>query len=333
MPMHSFGFKVVSSDPDDTSGTPIAVAGNVMVDVQKLLTDIGCMDIRIEMRFQNRIPEDLKEKYKLRTGGTVSSLESAPSKGNEAALESAINTLFATLGFLGKGAMGTWMEDTFQDEDSRRAIAQDLIDLTRHLEGYKLVYKARAYEKIFDGVDIEKMSVYTTDRDEISAAVGIISRDPVKMNHWNISSDSRLIPITFNKDIAPSSIPMFASAGPVIVVGSVTRDAQGDIVSVEGVSGCYRFPEIRFLRVISANGDRNLLNPIIARPGYDSEKKAWTLDCDELGASVSKPSWDECVKSFHDYAVFLFDTYAGDNGDFEGEELEIREYLLSLLPA
>jgi len=331
--MHYFGFKVVSSDPDDTSGTPIAVAGNVMVDVQKLLTDIGCMDIRMEMRLQNSISEDLREKYKLKTGGADGTLESGPSKGNEAALESAMSTLFATFGFLGKGAIGTWMEDTFPDEDSRRAVAQDLIDLTRHLEGYRLVYSSRAYEKTFVGVDIAKMSEYTEDRNEISAALGIISRDPVRRNHWNISSDGRLIPITFDRNIEQSDIPLFASAGPLIVIGYVTRTPAGDIVSVDRVSGCYEFPEVKFHRMISANGDRNLLNPITAAPGYNPDQKLWTLDCEILGIHMSKPSWDECVKSFHDYAVFLFDTYAGDDGDFEGEEQDIREYLLSLLPA
>ncbi len=331
--MHSFGFKVVSSDPDDTSGTPIAVAGNVMVDVQKLLTDIGCMDVRLEMRIQNRIPEELREKFKLKTGGSDGTLESGPSKGNEAALESAMNTLMATLGFLGKGAIGSWMEDTFPDIESRKAVAQDLIDLTRHLEGYRLEYSSRAYTRTFVGIDIPKMSEYTERTDEISAALGIITRDSVKKNRWNISSDGRLIPITFDKNIDPSDIPRFASAGPLIVIGLITRDDAGDIVSVDKVSGCYEFPEVKFHRMMSADGDRSLLNPITAVPGYDCGQRLWTLDCEAIGIHASKPSWDECVKSFHDYAIFLFDTYAGDDADFEGEESDLREYLLSLLPA
>ncbi len=63
--MDSFRFKVVSADPNSKKGIPISVAGQTMVDVQRILTDIGCMLMRLEMRLQNEVPEKLKKKFDL----------------------------------------------------------------------------------------------------------------------------------------------------------------------------------------------------------------------------------------------------------------------------
>ena len=67
-----------------------------------------------------------------------------------------------------------------------------------------------------------------------------------------------------------------------------------------------------------------------AIPGYNSKKGTWTLDCDALGISISKPSWDECVIAFHEYFVFLWETYEENDGELEGEEAEVRDFLRSL---
>ena len=67
-----------------------------------------------------------------------------------------------------------------------------------------------------------------------------------------------------------------------------------------------------------------------ATPGYNQKKDAWTLDCEALGISVSKPSWDECVIAFHEYFTFLWETYAENDGELEGEEAEIRDFLRSM---
>ena len=69
--MDSFGFKVISANPSKKKkGVPISVAGQTMVDVQKLLTDIGCMLIRLEIREQNEVPDSLKKKFDLNIGGS-----------------------------------------------------------------------------------------------------------------------------------------------------------------------------------------------------------------------------------------------------------------------
>ncbi len=332
--MHSYGFKVISSDPDDKLGVPIAVAGQTMVDVQKLLTDIGCMLLRLSMRLQNEIPSDLVRKFDLTIGGNVDGgLNSGPSEGNDEALERTMRILCSTLDFLGKGAVGTWMTDTFEEDEARATIAKDLVDLSDHLDGYILEYGTAEEKRSFKGLDREKILGYTVIDHPISAAVGVIVRDEVKRNHWNLTNDQYVVPLSFEKNIASSDIPTFASSGPVIVIGNVSRNREGHIVSVDRIQGCYTIPNLKFQSVVTKDGDVDLLNPIIAITGYDADQDLWSLKNDDLGISVSKPSWDECVISFHEYAMFLFETYAFSDKDFEGEEKEIRDFLLSLLPA
>ena len=332
--MRPFSFRVVPSSPDDGSGVPIAVAGQIMIDVQRLLTDIGCMLLRISMRLQNEIPKKLIKKFDLTIGGdSGNGLSSNPRVGNDEALEGAMNILCSTLDFLGTGATGTWMTDTFEDDEARAVIARDLIDLADHLDGYVLEYGPDEEIRGFEGLNREKMLAHTDQKDWIGAAVGKIERDPVKKNHWNIFNDGYLVPLSFDRNIASSDIPTFSAAGPVIVVGKVQRNKGGHITSVDKISGCYTIPHMKFHRIITAEGDRNLLNPLIATTGYDSTSDMWSMWNDDVGISVSKPSWDECIVAFHEYALFLFENYVDTDKEFEGEELEIREYLKSLLPA
>jgi len=331
--MRSFSFRVIPADPDCKEGVPIAVAGQTMVDVQKLLTDIGCMLLRTSMRLQNEIPEDLVKKFDLTIGGGDKGLSTGPSEGNDEALEGAMNILCATLDFLGTGAVGTWMKDNFEDEAYRVIIAADLVDLTDHLKGYILEYGPNEDIRRFKGLEREKILEFTVRTEWLSAAVGKVQRDEVRKNHWNLTNDQYLIPLSFDKNIVSSDIPGFANAGPVIVVGNVVRNKEGHITNVEKITGVYTIPNLKFHRIIAKNGDRNLLNPLVALTGYDAEKDMWSLWNDDVGIYINKPSWDECVISFHEYAIFLFETYVDTDKQFEGEEQEIREFLMSLLPA
>lgn len=332
--MRPYSFRVVPINPDDTSGVPIAVAGQTMVDIQKLITDIGCMLVRLSMRIQNHIPAKIKKKFDLTIGGgSGPGLDTGPSEGNDAALEGAIALLCSTLDFLGKGAVGTWMSDTFEDEESRTIIAKDLVDLTDHLKGYALEYGTNDSPRRFEELDRKKIVEYTVRKEWVSGAVGVVVRDTVKKNRWHLNNDGRLIPLSFDKNIVTSDIPTFAAAGPVILIGKVERDAEEDIIRIEKVSGCYTIPELKFSSIITKDGDRRLLNPLIAKTGFDAERQTWTMRNDTLGIAINKPSWDECVVSFHEYAQFLFETYVDANGPFEGEEKDIHDFLVSLLPA
>ncbi|MBE6527602.1 MAG: hypothetical protein E7Z64_00290 [Thermoplasmata archaeon] len=330
--MHSFGFKVLPVDPEDKSGVPISVAGQTMVDIQTLITDIGSMMLRLELRLQNEIPRDLLKKFDLSIGGSESGIGSGPSAGNEVALEKALKIVCATLDFLGKGAVGTWMTDFFEDDQSRAVIAKDLIVLNDHLEGYMLEYGNDERQGRFKGFDKQKILPYTDLKEEVSAAVGVIVRDKKKFNHWNLKNDEFLEPVSFDKNIAPSDIPTFSKAGPVIVIGKVNRNENGHIRNVDRIKLCYTIPELNFHTIVTKNSDRELLNTVVAKTAYDEDRDEWVLKNDILGIDIRKASWDSAIVAFHEYMEFLFDTYAGDEGSFEGEEQEIREYLLSLLP-
>jgi hypothetical protein len=304
-----------------------------MVDVQRLLTDIGSMMLRLSMRLQNELPKGLISKFDLTIGGNTSGgLNSGPSEGNDEALEKAMEILCATLDFLGTGAVGSWMEDNFQEDEDRCRITKDLIELSEHLEGYVLEYGPYDNQRKFEGLDKDKLQKYLVNDGWISAAIGKIDRDPVKKNHWNMSNDQYLVPISFDKNIAPADVPSFSAAGPVILIGKVSRNSEGHITSIEKVQGCYTIPQMRFLSVITKDGDRVLLNPLVAIVGYDAETDTWSLSNDDLGIKVNKPSWDECVISFHEYAYFLFENYVDNDKELAGEELEIRQFLESLLP-
>jgi hypothetical protein len=304
-----------------------------MVDVQKILTDIGTSDIRIALRLQNEIPEPIKKKFELTIGGSSDSgMSSGPTEGNDSALEDALTTLCETLDFLGKGAVGSWMTDKFEDDESRCQITLDLVDLNDHLAGYTLEYGIEGNMNRFRNLDKEKILRYTYNSDWVSGAIGVVVKDSVKKNHWNFTNDQYLVALNFAKNIVASDIPSFAKAGPVIIMGEVRRNEEGHIVSIERVKGCYSLPEIKFYKIVTSNSDRNLLNPLVAIPGYDPETDRWTLRNDNVGISITKPSWDECVIAFHDYAQFLFESYVDSGKEFEGEEKDISDFLKSLLP-
>ena len=332
--MHSFGFKVIPADGDD-SGVPVAVAGQSMVDIQKLLTDIGCYSVSRELRLQGNVPPQLKSKFDLKIGGSSGSgIGSNPSEGNKDIMDDALNNLCEMLDFLGKGLVGTWLQDNFPEKACRLAITRTVLELADHLEGYILMYGPHDDMRSFKGVNRDKLreSLIKDSQDQEGIALGIIYQDPAKKNRWRLSNGSFDVPIKFGSNIMPSDIPSFASAGPIIVTGEVCRN-EGEVLEITDVNGCYSFPEVKFHRMMDSDHDLVLLNPVVAVPTYNPQKKAWNLDCEILGISVSKPSWDECAVAFHEYFMFLWDTYSDPEQELDGEEKEIRDYLLSLIPA
>ncbi len=331
--MKSYGFRVLPAE--DGAAVPVAVAGQSMVDIQKLLTDIGTMLIRAELRVQGEVAPSLKAKFDLKISGpTGEGMGSDPDEGSADIMEDAVGMLCATLDFLGKGVVGTWFEDYFPEPVGRRDIARDVLALSEHLDGYTLEYGPAEDQRRFGAIDREKVrAVAEGSVSKIQAAViGIISRDPVKMNHWHISNGADDMEIEFADNIAKSDIPSFAEAGPIIAAGYLNIGPDGERLSMTDVNGCYTFPSVKFHRIITPARDIKLLNPAIATPSYDKSKELWHLSCELLGLDVSKPSWDECVISYHDYFAFLWETYCESDDEFEGEEKEIRDYLKSLEP-
>ena len=285
--MQPFNFKVVPTD-DENAHVPVSVAGQTMVDVQNLISDIGAMMVRQELRLQNAIPASLTDRFDLTMGSASGTDVGASSDREDTLMLDALNQLY------GRG------DDLKRFRLTRRDAVREVAEDTA---------------VSFQG-----------------AVIGTISQDPVRRNRWLISNGRDSVPITFASNISSTDIPLFAEAGPLIASGTVVTGEDGEVREMRAVVGCYSFPTVKFHRIITADRDIVLLNPVEANPGYNAKKGMWTLDCEALGISESKPSWDECVIAFHEYFTFLFETYAETDDEFEGEEKEIRDLLLSMVP-
>jgi hypothetical protein len=104
------------------------------------------------------------------------------------------------------------------------------------------------------------------------------------------------------------------------------------ITSMKEVTGIHLLPEIRFNRVISATRDIEMAVPLPAAVSVSKDGRNWNIRNDDLGIDITKNSWDECVLAFHDYFVFLWENYVETEEEFEGEEKDIRELLISYTP-
>ncbi len=330
--MQPFNFKVVPID-DENSHVPVSVAGQTMVDVQKLITDIGSMMVRQELRLQNAIPEPLLRRFSLSMDMSAGKDVGAVTEGEDTLMLDALNGLMRELDIA--NMPDTWSEPgNHREALARRTLAQDILALADHLDGYDFRYGSGDDLKRFRLTRRDAVENIAKDQSQSfqGAVIGTISRDQVRKNRWLISNGKDSVPITFASNISSTDIPLFAEAGPLIASGTVVTDDIGEVKEVRAVVGCYSFPTVKFHRMITANRDLVLLNPVEASPGYNAKKGLWTLDCEALGISESKPSWDECVIAFHEYFMFLFETYAESDDEFDGEEKEIRDLLLSMVP-
>lgn len=325
-----FNFKVVPVD-DENASVPVSVAGQTMVDVQNILTDVGTSMVRQELRLQNPVPKNLVKRFDLSMASTSGRDVDTVAEGDDTLMLDALNGLIHELD-LANMAETRDPPGNHREALARRKLFSDILALADHLEGYNLMYGSGEDLKKFRLTRKDALTEVAADTSNSfsGAVIGSIRHDPVRKNRWLISNGKDCVPVTFASNISTTDIPLFAEAGPIIASGTVVMDENGEVREVRAVIGCYSFPSVRFHRIITAERDILLLNPVEAVPGYNSRKDTWTLDCESLGISVSKPSWDECVISFHEYFTFLWETYAENDGELEGEEAEIRDFLRSM---
>lgn len=325
--MQPFNFRIVPKDAD-TPDVPESVAMDVMRDVQMMLTDIGELMIRRELRLQGRIPESIMSRFSLSKEAEDGK---AVTEGDDTLMLDALNQLFDELDQANMPEIHG-KPSNYVEAYSRRNISRDILALCDHLNGYSLLYGSEG--------SLRKLRLNRRERLEAEASldcsafpgavIGTVSGDPDRNGRWVISYGPGAVPVTFDRNIDRSDIPLFARSGPVIAAGTVVSDDAMDITELRSVVGCYSFPSVKFHRIITAERDIILLVPAEAVPGYDPRKRMWSLKSELLGISVSKPSWDECVLSFHDYFAFLWETYKESDGELEGEELELRDLLTSM---
>jgi hypothetical protein len=182
-------------------------------------------------------------------------------------------------------------------------------------------------------VDVQKMAAFVREKGNIGvgATIGLISAQQSKSKGTRlslISGDSRAR-LTFADRDSENAALALADKGPVMIGGRLVVDDDGNLTEILDAGGVTAAENIMFRRLLAANGDIVLSQPLRANIIYDSGK--WTLKNPETGISVTHDSWDETVQAFHDQMVFLWVEYADSDKQFEGEEAEIRDYLLSLV--
>lgn len=330
--MQPFGFNVVSGNREE--GTPIAIAGQVMVDIQNLLTDIGRCIVRSEMWLQNEIPPEIIDKFTLRIGGSSKKgLGSNVSKGSEALMEDALKVLFETLNYLGRGASAIWMQDKFNDPFERSAIARDLVALNDHLGGNILIYGPTNDQREFRGLDRDKILQFVKSGAEKWAVIGKVSSDPRYKGHWNLVNSENPVPLSFSKRAPKNLVDRAAGSGIVSVVGFVSRNADGKVLSINNVESFIEYSEAVFYRIITPERVVPLGAPLKVKVSYSAGTGMWTMAHGDLGIDVSKPSWDECVIALHKQFVLHYESYVETEKEFTGADKEAKALFLTYLPS
>lgn len=324
--MQQFNFKVVSAEDPDAE-VPIIVAGQIMVDIQNLLTDVGELMVRQELRTQMLLPDGVRDRFSLKMQGHGGA---SGSRRDSSLLEDALFLLCAELDRANLSSTVPPETSNHIEASGRKKIASDVLALYKHLDGYVLTYGVGDDMRKFRmnaRKSLEKEAA--TDLSVMpSAIIGVIERDPEHPNRWLISN-GKPMPVSFSDSLDRSDVASFPGMGPLIAVGNIVFGDDGEPSGIRNVTSCYMFPSVRFHRIITSERDLLLLNPVEACPGYNSDKGLWTLSNDDLGIDVSKPTWDSAVAAFHEYLMFLWETYVESDEPFEGEEKEIGDLLRS----
>jgi len=330
--MQPFGFNVISENGEE--GIPIAIAGQVMVDIQNLLTDIGRHIVRSEMQLQNEIPPEILNKFTLRIGGSSNKgLGSNVDSGSEELMDVAIKILFETLNYLGRGASGFWVANKFSDPFERVSIARDLVALNDHLDGNVLVYGPPHDQRQFRKLDREKLLSYIRSGAERHTVIGKVSSDPRYKGHWNFMNSDAPVSLNPIKKSPKGMMEKAAASGVVEVMGNVSKNTEGRILSINNAESFNEINKVMFYRIITAKSNMLLVAPVVASVSYVPGTKMWRMNHDDLGIDVSRPTWDGCVIAFHEEFVYLYETYVQTNKTFQGDDKKAQALLMTFLPA
>lgn len=333
--MHSYGFKVVPPEGGD-GRIPVHIAGQMMVNIQSVLTEIASTILRTEFRSQGDLPVGIVSRYMLTIGGTdKGGVGSDPGQDGRELLEGCLEMLCYTLDFMGKGVIGTWMTDNFKESLGRRRVAEALVKLADDLDGYTLVYGEAGKERTFTKLNRDKLmdQIHTDSaRTQNVARIGRLQADPVRKGKYLLTNGAFTIPADFANIVSPQGKSAAVDMGLGVFLGNGEMDHSGSIVSMKSIEAVHPLNEIQFTRIISSTRDIKLAVPIKGFFSVDRTGKNWTGRNDDLGIDVTKNSWDECVLAFHDYFVFLWENYVESGEEFEGEEKDIRDLLISYTP-
>lgn len=325
--MDTLRFNVASADGGELSENK---KEKIMTHVQNLLEHIGMYIITAEMGFQGSSPESFKSKFSL-------SSEPKERKDGDTVLETALVWLENTLDIAGTGMVDNWLAGTYTDPRYRVAIAKELMALCDGLEGDRFSYGRGKHLKDFLNVDAERFRKSTeADVKKFTCALaGVIERssDGKGRKGFRLNTGSKTYDISLWKEFGKRDAEIFSEKNSCLISGLAVLDDNDDIIEVRNLCGGDEFPGIIFNRMITPERDIVLLNPLTAEIRFDRTSSKWTLSNDILGIVSSGKEWNDVIVDFHEYFIFLWETYAeGNKDDLSEEETEIREYLLSMVP-
>ena len=334
--MAGFTVNVISEREDKR--VPISIAGQIMVDVQDLFRHIGEYLISRELRLQKAVPAKLGDKFTIymdKSGGIVleASTNVPDTKGYGNVVDEALQVLEAVLDTLGSGTGGYWVEDNFKDVLYRNQLVIDIVALYQDLndkEGYALMYGSGPELKRFGKVNVEKMTNFIAERGMSAngVTIGMIERvgNRAGDSRFNLNTGENLAKITFSDNKIADGL----TGGPSIVAGKVTYSEDGNIASVENVYDTSPLTVIKFRKVISATGDVALKVPVEAEVAFKDGK--WSLSNKDLGILATNRCWDNPVRDFNDYFIFLWYEYKDKSDEgFSDEEKEVKDALTALV--
>lgn len=325
--MNTLIFNVVPEGENDLSAEQ---ADKIMDNVQNLLRHVGMYIVTAEMGLQGRAPDEFRSKFDL-------SRDPIEREDENSIFNAALFMLENTLDVASSEIINSWLSEKYTDPRYKVSIAIDLMSLCDNLEGYKLSYGRRRMLKDLSNTHSERFRESSNaDAKTITCALaGVICRKPdVKgRNAYYLDTGTDLYKITTGKEFNERIAKEYSTSSACLVSGFATLDENDDIVEIKDVYDVSDFPGIVFKRVITPTRDLALLNSITADVSFDRKSRKWTLKNELLGISRSKPNWNDTIVEFHDYFMFLWETYVDDPKEGLGEEeIEIRDYLLSMVP-
>ena len=321
----SFRFAVHSADG---KGVPLAVAGKIMIDIQNLISDIGCSQIKTKMRLFNSMPQELSDKFVIKINKiTDKGIGSGTGEGGKYLTEMASDTLQETLQYLGSGITETWMEDHFPDSFYRSRIARDLIELCDDLSGYELRYFIDKETFSFKTLDRKNLSKYigsnVPSREQM---IGYVSMDPRSRKMTFLSSDK---PVYLSKAVGDR----FSQGKIYLVMGTASKDSSGKIISLSSVDFMSVADSISFRDIITPDRYIRLANNVPVAISYDKNRKVWEFFCETINLGVSSPTWDDGIVLFHKKFAEMWDLYTMPGKTFSDERDQmIQGYMTTLIP-
>lgn len=325
--MNTLIFNVVPEGEKDLSAEQ---ADRIMDNVQSLLKHIGMYIITAEMGLQGRAPEGFESKFDL-------SHEPIERKDEDSVLNSALIMLENTLDVASSEIINRWLSEKYTDPRYKVAIANDLMALCYDLDGCKFNYGRGRMVKNLSNTRPERFreSANADTKNITCALAGVIGRkaDMKGRNAYYLDTGAHICKITTGKEFNEKTAEKYSNAGACLVSGIAVLNENDDVIEIRDICGVSDFPGIVFKRIITPVRDLALLNPASADVSFDRKSRKWTLKNELLGISLSKPSWNYAVAEFHDYFMFLWETYVdGPKEGLSEEEIEIRDFLLSMVP-